>query len=58
MVVLELKAALKAFKPASVTFVSPVWVCQQSIRDPTRSNNTWTDSYEHDKHSYRVSLLW
>ena len=39
MVVLEPKAALKSFKPASVTFVRPVWVCQQSIRDPTRSAN-------------------
>ena len=37
MVLLEPKAALNAFKPASVTSVSPVWVCQQSIRVPTRS---------------------
>ena len=33
---LEPKAALKAFMPASVTLLSPVCVCQQSIRAPTR----------------------
>ena len=34
MVVLEPKAALKAFRPASVTFLSAVCVCQQSIYPP------------------------
>ena len=37
MVELEPKAALKAFRPASVTFSSSVCVYQQSIRAPTRS---------------------
>ena len=32
MVELEAKAALKSFRPASVTFFNPVFVCQQSMR--------------------------
>ena len=37
MVELEPNAALKAFNPASVTSPRSVCVCQQSLREPTRS---------------------
>ena len=45
MVELEPKAALKSFKPTSVTFGSPVCERQKSlVPSPT---HTWVHSYEH-----------